>query len=245
MFIKIRIVYYSLFLKRIPSEYHEILVKYNEYYNDLSQSLQKAFRERIYIANRFIRFSPIQYQSVTLEMQVLITSALVQITFGLDQFVLKRFRRIFVVPYTYSFAQYPALLGHVDFHNDVIAMSWPSVKEGFTIPDDAMNVALHELTHALQGEDEERLLFGTIFGEKNILYWEIEARKELESMKEKKHKFLRDYAGQNLMEMFAVSIESFFEQSEIFKEEVPRLYAVLSSLLNQDPTNKSNPILPS
>ena len=46
-----------------------------------------------------------------------------------------------------------------------------------------------------------------------------------------------------MIELFAVSIESFFEQSERFKEEVPKLYKLISNLLNQDPTNKENPII--
>ncbi len=243
MFIKLRIIYYSLFLNKIPSEYHDILSTYNEYYNDLSKPLQKRFRERVYLSSRFVKFLPVEFKNVTREMRVLITSALVQITFGLKKFVLKRFKRIYVVPNTYSFAQFPALLGHVDHQNDVIAMSWPSVKEGFIIPDDAMNVALHELAHALQGEDEERFSFGNIFNETRMQNWTIEATKELEAIRTNRHKFLRDYAGHNLFELFAVSIERFFEQSEKFKEEVPKLYKLISNLLNQDPTNKENPIL--
>ena len=106
-----------------------------------------------------------------------------------------------------------------------------------------MNVALHELAHALQGEDEERFSFGNIFNETRMQNWTNEAKKELVAIRTNKHKFLRDYAGHNLLELFAVSIESFFEQSERFKEEVPKLYKLISNLLNQDPTNKENPII--
>lgn len=238
----IRIAWYQRFTKKIPDDYHQILSHYNDYYNGLSEPLKAIFRKRIYISIKFIEFEPVEFQYVTLEMKVLITSALVQITFGLEKFVLKRFRKIFVVPNTYSFAQYPALLGHVDHEANVIAMSWPSVKEGFVVPDDAMNVALHEITHALQGEDEESFVFDNFFEEVNLENWKAAGLPEIYKIRAKRHELFRDYAGQNMDELFAVCMECFFEQPQEFKEKVPRLYALMVKLLNQDPTHRSNPL---
>lgn len=239
---RLRIVYYSFKFKKINPEYHQILLKYSDYYSGLSPTLQKIFLRRVYISAKFIRFRPVEFRKVTREMRVLITSALVQITFGLDKYILKRFKTIYVVPNTYSFAQYPALLGHVDHRNHIITMSWPSVKEGFIIPDDAMNVALHELAHALHGENEKPLLFNRFFEGASFDDFEKQGVTEIYEIRKKRHPYLSDYAGINMNELFAVSMECFFEQPEIFKEKVPKLYKLMSRILKQDPARKSHPL---
>lgn len=239
---KLRIAWYSRKLKRIPPSYDFNLQKYNEYYRNLNPDLQRIFRERVYISSKFIDFQPVKFRNVTDEMKILITSALIQITFGLDKYILKRFNTILVVPNTYSFGQYEALLGHVDNDQDLITMSWPAVKEGFIIPDDAFNVALHELAHALQKENVDPFLYTRFFDALVMKEWKDEASIKLYEIRAKRHNFLRDYAGNNLGELFAVSFESFFEQPDEFAEKVPRLYAIMTELLNQNPINKSNPL---
>jgi Mlc titration factor MtfA (ptsG expression regulator) len=46
-----------------------------------------------------------------------------------------------------------------------------------------------------------------------------------------------------MTEMFAVCVETFFEQSDAFKAELPGIYQSLVDLLQQDPSQKSNPLL--
>jgi len=239
---RIKIAIYKRLAKRIPNDYHVILSHYNDYYNNLSKPLKKVFRQRVFISSKFLTFRPVEFTHVTLEMKVLITSALVQITFGLSRFVLRRFQTIFVVPNTYAFAQFPALLGHVDHNANVIALSWPSVKEGFVIPDDAMNVALHELTHALEGEDESSFVFDNFFKAINLENFKEMGVQEIFKIRAQKHKYFRDYAGQNLDELFAVCMECFFEQPNEFKTKVPQVYKLMVKLLKQDPTISGNPL---
>jgi Mlc titration factor MtfA (ptsG expression regulator) len=239
---RIRIAFYSLRVKAISPKYHMMLQEYNDYYAQLTPSLQSIFLKRVYISSHFIKFIPVEFTAISVKMKILITSALIQITFGLDNFILKRFKKIYVVPNTYSFAQFPALLGHVDYANNTMALSWPSVKEGFIIPDDAMNVALHEMAHALHGENKDGLIFNRFFSEQDLEQFKMIGIEEIYKIRNKRHPYLRDYAGLNLKELFSVSIECFFEQPELFKEKVPGLYQLLVNMLKQDPCQKSNPI---
>ena len=239
---RIRILWYSRRLKKIPISYDHYLSKYSQYYRDLHPNLQKVFRHRTYIASKILVFRPVKFPTVTDEMKILITSALIQITFGLDNYLLRRFNTILVVPNTYSFREYEALLGHVDFDANKIVMSWPSVKEGFIIPDDAFNVALHELAHALQGEQLDPYLFSKFFSSFKMDKWEEEGIKELYKIRSKRHEFLSDYAGINMKELFATCMECFFEQPDEFKLKVPKLYKLMSDLLKQDPTFGEDPM---
>ncbi len=238
----LRIFYYSKIKLDIPPQYHLILMEYSDYYKGLSQPLKVRFLKRLVISKKFLNFQAVQFPMVTDEMSVLITSALIQMTFGLRRYVLKRFKTIFVVPNTYSFAQYPALLGHVDHDKNVIAMSWPAIKKGYIIPDDAMNVALHELAHAIQGEHQKNLFYNKFFSRTKKIKWSKEGLLEIYRIRQNKS-YLREYAGQNLSELFAVSMECFFEQPDMFKKNVPKLYVLMAKLLNQDPVNKKYPLL--
>ncbi len=227
----------------MPISYDHYLKKYSQYYRDLHPDLQENFKQRTYIASKLLNFKPVKFTIVTEEMKILITSALIQITFGLDNYVLRRFKTILVVPNTYSFKQYDALLGHVDFDKNKIVMSWPSVQEGFIIPDDAFNVALHELAHALQAEKSKSLIFSNFFSAFKMNRWEDEGLKELYKIRQKRHPFLSDYAGINMKELFATCMECFFEQPKEFKLKVPRLYHLMTDLLKQDPTEKEDPLI--
>ena len=44
------------------------------------------------------------------------------------------------------------------------------------------------------------------------------------------------------MELFSVSLETFFEKPEYFENNEPEFYLSLCQLLKQDPRNKLNPI---
>ena len=239
---QLKIHYYSISISLLPETYHTYLSKYNNYYNTLDPINQQKFRERLYICEKFISFEPIEFSNVTEEMRVVILSALIQITFGLDKYILRRFKTIIVVPNTYSFGRYPALLGHVDYDRNHIVMSWPSVKTGFIIPNDAHNVAIHELAHALHKENQERLFFADFFDSVIANKWHEEGLRELWKIRRHQNTYLSAYAGQNLLELFAVSMECFFEQPEAFKHNVPGLFGLMTRLLKQNPMSENNPL---
>ena len=46
-----------------------------------------------------------------------------------------------------------------------------------------------------------------------------------------------------MMELFAVCMECFFEQPQLFSSHVPGLYQLMTKLLKQDPTKPSNPLM--
>ena len=47
---------------------------------------------------------------------------------------------------------------------------------------------------------------------------------------------LRDYAGVNQAEFFAVAVETFFEQPEKMKQQDPELFKLMHSYFNVDPS---------
>lgn len=236
--------WYQKFPPNIPFQYHKILETYSLYYQKLDERHQAKFLSRLYILLKFIRFIPNDLPGITTEMRVVIGSAIIQITFGLDYYLLKEFDTIYVVPRRYRYPGFEApFLGHVDFSNRIIMFSWQDVQNGYFIPNDAVNVALHEMAHCLEKENKFRNLFRSFFDANKWQNWAVKAAQKMEIIRQRENIFLKNYGGQNMEEMFAVCVETFFEKPDEFETYLPELYQTMAVLLNQDPRFPNDPIL--
>lgn len=169
-------------------------------------------------------------------MKVMISACAAQLLVGHPDLVLEHFDKIIVYPDTYRNHRSGRMHeGEVRPATGTIVISWDDFVNGYAHTHDAHNVGLHELAHALWFEN-------TIAnGEDNFLNpvflrrWNELAGAEIRSIKAGHASFFRDYAGTNEAEFFAVAAEYFFERPLEFREALPQLYAVLCSLLKQDP----------
>jgi len=232
-----------LYRKKTKVECHQILLKSNTYYQSLSDFNKLHFQLRTlrFIANT--NFSSEPGFLVNKKMKVIISSAFVQITFGLKTDTLNKFNDVFIAPSAYSYKNNQAIFhGDVNLKTKKVNMSWPAIEKGFKISDDALNLSIHEFGHCLLFENHTRSYFSKIFNKDDFAHWKQEAEIKFRKVKAKENKVLRDYAGTNLIEFFSVSLEAFFEQAEYFERNEPKLYKSMSTLLKQDPRNKKNPI---
>ena len=220
----------------IDQDYHEILLHYSAYYCMLDKKLQHRFRLRLYHLLNVLSFSSAELPIVTREMRAVIGSSIIQITFGLSNYLPTKFTNIIIKPQRYMYPGFgEPFLGHIDFDNATIYFSWQDVKEGYKYPFDAVNVALHEMAHVIEAEDGFDQIFNWFF--KKIVWsrWAEVAFNKMHIIRSGNNRFLKDYGGINMKEMFAVCIETFFEQPIEFKKRLPAIYLTLSDLLNQDP----------
>ncbi|MFT6741859.1 MAG: Mlc titration factor MtfA (ptsG expression regulator) [Paraglaciecola sp.] len=236
-------IWFQIFPTTVPSNWKLILFKHSDYYRTLSTANKKRFLQRLAILLKFMEFVPNGLPKILPEMKIVIGSAIIQMTFGHSRFLFKHFTKIYVMPRRYRFRNYDEpFFGHVDFKAKVICLSWEDVQKGFEIPDDAVNVALHEIAHAWEMEHQLSTDFEDIFIEKNLKVWQEAADITMKEIQEGKHHFLKKYGGKNRKEMFAVCVEAFFEQPVLFKTELPELYEKTVKLLRQNPLKKANPL---
>jgi hypothetical protein len=215
--------------------YHAIISRHIRYYNRLGLEEQRKFLFRTYLFKKSKQFHYIEVEQSE-EMPILISAVAVQLTFGLDKFMLNYFNDIFVLrdDYHYGFYSRP-FMGHVD--QTGIYLSWDNFMKGLSGQTPNCNVGLHEMGHALayvnfitQTEEDKHF-------KKEFLNFSKVARPIFASIQEGKKNLLGDYAGTNYHEFWAVSVEVFFENPVRCKHEMPELYAALSNVLNQDPLN--------
>jgi len=217
----------------VANNYSAIISRVLPYFNQLNESNKQRFLKRVYNfkKSKSFHFHGLEQQE---ELMILVSAAAIQISFGLKNYLLPFFKDIHVLADAYEAIDSKEIyIGHVAPTG--IYISWKYFVRGFADYTDGVNVALHEMAHALHHEnfiketgidwdfrnDFEKL--PAIFGP--IMTQVIVQRKS----------YLRGYAFTNFQEFWAVSVEYFFENSQGLKDNLPQLYTILCDTLNQDP----------
>ena len=242
-FLKSRIISLAQFQKNDFNEHakniHHFLTEKIPYYLPLSDEGKVKFINRVYAFIKNKNFIGADGMQITDEMLVMISAAAVQITFGLKRFRMIYFHTIVVYPEIfYSRPQSRYFKGSTGA-GGTIRISWKDFLKGYEDPHDRINLGFHEMTHALELNYMLGNRYDKFFGDYYNVWREAEET-ERENVAEGKNKFFRRYAGSNLQEFFAVSVENFFEDPSAFQKEMPDLYVKLCILLNQDPSNKNH-----
>jgi MtfA peptidase len=217
------------------TRYDALLTAYNGYYRSLSAALRSRFLQRL---AEFMATKKFEYMDIPQDekMPLLISAAAIQLTFGLDKYLLEYFDTIYVLKNDYRYGLYDApFMGHVSRQG--IYLSWNNFLRGYDNDSDADNLGVHEMAHALayvnfmaDSRDDVDDDFKKGFHE-----FSKTARPIFNDMQNGTVNMLGAYAATNYNEFWAVAVENFFERPSGLKEQMPEFYAALCGLLNQDP----------
>lgn len=163
-------------------------------------------------------------------MEILVSAAIAQLTFGLSEFDIQHFNEINIAPESF----YSELIGDdvkgLTFRHGIVIMSWADFVEGYLVSNDKLNLGLHELAHALSLDYSAQLEI-----ENDMTDWAHSGIKELQRLRTNTDsQFLREYAGTNMHELWACCVECFFEAPIEFQQHIPELYRKVAKVLNQD-----------
>jgi len=217
------------------AQYDQWLAAYNGYYKSLPAAMRQRFLERVawFIATKTFNCVNLPADD---KMPLLISAASVQISFGLDKYLLDFFDTIYIMQHNYNYGFYDRPFeGHVNSNG--IYLSWDNFLKGYEDYTDADNVGIHEMAHALayvnfmaganNAQDDAFI--------KRFYDFSAVARPIFSDMQQGKINLLNGYAATNYNEFWAVGVETFFEKSLRMKIAMPELYAAMCNLLNQDP----------
>lgn len=214
----------------------KVLNKYFPYYPRLGyhdklrffERMQKFMSEKIFVIHDASGFK---------EMPILISAAAVQISFGLEKYLLPNFSHIHIFPDAFI-GVHPTLRlleGNVSGHT--INLSWKHFLDGYKFPDNGQNVGLHEFAHAYYyqyfetGENVEQDFVAS------FPRFDSCGSRAFEQEQLPGNDLYSDYALTNFQEFWAESVEVFFERPANMKAIYPELYAAMCEVLNQDPAN--------
>lgn len=215
----------------------QVLEKHFEYYRLLSLERKIEFNKRVaefLYEKEFISRGRLE---ITDEMKVLIAACAVQLTFGLSPVYLSHFNKIILYPDEYySIINRDYHVGEVNA-GGIIVLSWKHFVEGYFYPNDSLNVGLHEMAHALLLENRQ---YGEDFlAPEHVQEFFQQAKHEYRKIQTGEESILRKYAGTNIAELFAVAVETFFENPKGMQTEAPQLYQSMKNLLNQNPLQQA------
>jgi hypothetical protein len=206
------------------------------YYHALSPQGRKKFFRRLIHFIKSKRFYGKEGLKITEEMLILVGASAIQLTFGLQRYVIAHFQVILMFPGTFHFKMLNQDLKGAASARGTLYLSWQAFQHGYKISDDKRNLGLHEMAHALKlnvlAGNRFDVAFASYFDE-----WEHVSTEEFNKLKDGGASFLRKYGGTNRMEFFAVAVEHFFEAPEEFQKELPDVFNHLCVLLNQNPMN--------
>jgi Mlc titration factor MtfA (ptsG expression regulator) len=222
-------------------DYAGIISQYISYFNELPEEGKKRFLERTVHFRSIKNFTFIGIDEIK-EAPILISAAAVQITFGLEKYELPFFKNIYVTPDAYlATGASEIYVGHVS--PEGIYIAWKYFLQGYSDQLDNVNVAIHEMAHALEhesfmhdeGVDQEFKL--------DLAKFSAVTGPAFAGAIVERRSYLRSYAFTNMQEFWAVSVEAFFENPAGLKQYMPKLYGTLCDILNQDPLT-ADKILP-
>jgi hypothetical protein len=227
------LVYYGENLDFPDEVLRKVLIRHFPFFVHLLPPDQDKFLGRL---KRFIRSKVFIIHDVKgyREMPILISATAVQLTFGLERFLLPHYSIIQIYPQEFiALEPMRVLIGNVS--GNTINIAWKQFLEGYKNRFGNSNVGLHEMAHALyyqNVETEEQV--DKNFRESFRLF--ISLGDKIYSIEQQKTIGLySDYAMKNFQEFWAESIELFFVNPQRLNSHYPELYHLLCDLLCQDP----------
>ncbi len=236
------IVYYTLDLfflnpfKKIPRltvQEESLMASHLPFYRHLSASKKQRFKKRVV---RFRDRKKIDFHEEVTErhkITLLLSATAVMLTLGMDDFLILSIHRVIVYPTQYySRITKKAHYGEYNPGLKTIVFSADHLLEGFRIPNDNINLAVHEFAHAISFNVANKLntrSYVFILGMKKIksLFTDVDFISRMESSE-----YFRSYGKTNIHEFFAVSVENFVETPVEFENQFPELYAIIKRMLN-------------
>jgi MtfA peptidase len=219
-----------------PDEWREILARRVPYYGRLPHEGQRRFENdvRIFVAEQ--RIFAEKGATIDTETLVLIAAGAAMLGYSLRDWEWDSVRDIVVYPRAFD-EEYRAdrdrVYSGMVHRQGPIVLSQPQIHEDFA-SSSGQNVVLHEFAHVMDFADGHADGAPPDVDSVSPLPWFDIIANRLERAR-KNRGALRAYAGTNEAELFAVAVETFFEQPEHLKRRDPTLYRMLSTWFDQDP----------
>ena len=224
-----------------PEKWRIYLLQEVNFYASLTDTDKAAFEADILRFLKRVRVTGIQ-TTVDDEDRLLVASSAVIPVFAFPAWEYSSLHEVLLYPdlFTekYDFNEQSrnisGMVGSGGVMHHVVIFSKPALHQGFDNATDKSNVGIHEFVHLFDKQDGE--IDGVpqlIMKNQAIMPWLHLISENTKEMLAGKSD-INIYGATNRQEFLAVASEYFFERPKLFKEKHPELYAVLSSVFQND-----------
>ena len=223
-------------LKPLSEKEQQLIADNIPIYSRLPERYRQKCNDRIVwfrSRKKFIFYGKVEKQN---ELILIMSAAAVLMTLGLRNYrMLRSLFRVIVYPTSYySRIKRRHHLGEYNPNLKTLVLSADKIWEGFEIPNDNINLTIHELAHALSFEmlkknSWEARRFRVGIKKIRGLFDKEEFRKQIVSTR-----YFREYGMTDLQEFFSVAVENYFETPSVFHYDFPELFDIIQRMLNFD-----------
>ena len=206
-----------------PGSWKTFLTTHSLFYKSLDEMGRKHFERDIQIFLSDFSIEGPRHQPVDQETKLLVAAGAAALLYGRPSWEPPFQDGVVIFPgdrFDRHFQPGKGYFGGMATRKGPMILTEASLKESFKNLQDGYNVIYHEMAHYFD-------LSGATIQWKKLFTEEWRKASEGRS-------FLRDYAGTNEAELFAVATETFFENPWVMKEQSPELYEALKTFFNLD-----------
>lgn len=225
-------IHFYVPIKKLPTKFKSFL-KTNKLYNQLDKKRKKYFEHRVVRFLETTKFVSREDLVISDEMRMEITMSVIQLTFGMRNYLLDYVNTIILYPSSYfSILNQTENKGEFNPRSKVLVLSWEHFQSGNLHEEDGVNLGIHEVTHAIHynaiksNDISAEIFYDTFLELEKYLGSEDVRNKVLET------NVLRDYAFTDKFEFIAVLVEVFMESPKELKENLPIIYSYVQQMLN-------------
>ena len=231
-----RFTFFNLFhpVKPISSKERNFIASFLVPFQTFNSEQKRRFLKRFAwfkSKKAFVFYGEIENKE---EIKAYVSASAVLVTMGLKNYKFQNtITRIIVYPSQYfSNSSKRHHLGEYNPRLKTLVFSADDLKEGYKIPNDNINLGIHEVAHALLFEYNSRAnwqskKFSVGLKKLRTLYNDKDFKQRITTSTH-----IRAYGKTNFVEFFAVLLESFYENSDGLKQEFPKIHFYLSKMLN-------------
>lgn len=230
-------------LKPFPDDWRKILESRVAFYRKLDDSGRRRFETDVRVFLHQQRIFGLRGGAVAEDVKLMIAASAATLGFGLPDWEWPDLRDILVFPtgfdQDYRIRKHNPFKGMVHQQGPII-FSEDELQMGFLKSGSDTHVGLHEMAHVLD------MANGSADGVPIGMDWvatapwvRIMADRIQKVRQGECREILRDYAGVDEAEFFAVAVEVFFQKPGEMKAADPELFRLLAEYFNVDPQNPS------
>lgn len=227
-------------VQKITAKERQFIASFLMPFNSFDSSQKRLFLKRFSWFRSKMKFTFYGTIGNKEELKAYVSASAVLLTMGMRsfQYVNSVKRIVFYPSKYYSKINRRHHLGEYNPRLKILVFAADTLKEGFQIPNDNINLGIHECSHALCYEmkknifwESRRFRYG--LRKLNAYFNDSDFMEGLE-----KEGFFRAYAHENVLEFFAVLTESLVESPFEFKTKHPQLHTVLQTMYGFEFQNK-------
>lgn len=210
------------------------------YFQELAVTEKKRFASRVAMVlmdKEFVPQGTPDDDELPEELKIMVAASIVQLTFGLKEYWLSDLEKIITYPRLFPSHERPLVFHAGEAHDDgCVILSIAALHKGFIAPAAHYHIGLHT---AAEYWNISKKIPETdfIFEDKAVFIQKItELRLFIDN-------FWTAYTGLAEPLLFEQTVECFFAKADNMKQTMPKTYAAIAAILNQDPTKLTYPIM--